>query len=241
MGSPFGQRATVRATGNNDGFFRGSVADLLPAGTAEMTLVITGVPRTATIAQTVIDHLAATNAGFKAAFAANVMTWDCGTGAAVRSATTRALAAGDVGKLTRFVLTCSVVGNAVQAYMNCKAPNVATTIAAYSGGSNLQTVLDNSAGSGGCSSFEVVDIALLEGLAFSAAQVRTLDAAILAAGGVPRDYAPWTMHLRIGDLAANKGALDAGGQSAGLVYVRSGTPLLGAFDQSSPASWGPTT
>lgn len=250
MGSSRFERIACRAQADHSGILRPSINGSLPQGTAEMAMVVTGrFHNSSPISQSVIDHFSAGSVdGFFWVFGGGALAYNLGTGVGVVSAFSRGVTAADVGKLSRFVGTSSVIAGQARCYWNMVSGSPAA-IAAYSPGvPENQTLLDNRVGSGGLSLFDLVSFALLENATFTAAQVKELDEAILANGGaVPDDFANWSMLVDAGELNGNaaKGPLSAGGQYSAIAYqsisspVTTTVPVLSTVD-TSPGNWGPT-
>lgn len=243
-----GERTTARATGNGNGIYRpqrtttgAAGGTILPQGSSQMSIVVTGRLRTATIAaQILLDFRGVANDGFAGFFFNNALSWRAQTGVGFADSNSRTFVAADVNKLSRFVWVLDIANTETSVYMNGVRAGF-SAIAAYAPGTaENQTLFDSATPAAATTSFDLIDLAMLDGVAFNAQDILDLDKALLAAGKVPSDFAQWAMLMRMDELRASTGILDAGGLNEGIGLQRIGTPVIGSFDQYPPGSWGPT-
>jgi hypothetical protein len=179
--------------------------------------------------------------GFVAFFINNGLTVRAGTGAGAVDATTRVFTATDVNKFIRLVWVLDVANLETSIYTNGIRAGF-SVINAYAPGTAQEQTLFDFGGAGGAamtSAFDLIDCAMLNGVALNVQDVLDLDTALLAAGKIPDDFVQWQMLMRMDELRANTGTLNAGGLSGGTALQREGTPVLGSFDQYPPGAWGP--
>lgn len=101
------------------------------------------------------------------------------------------------------------------------------------------TNLGSGLGRGGMTVWETMEIAIVADRAFTADEVKQLDALIVATGRIPVGFADWVEHYKAGQLVNHPGVIDVGGLNAGRGWpaVDGIEPILGSV-LIGPNDWG---
>lgn len=243
------QRVGISAvTDNVPTRFSPQSVERFPDGSAEMTVVALAKLRTLGAAgtETFVITGDSTGGGYWLAYAAGpgaFVFWNIGDGVGYPE-----LAIGrelvdpfDVGHVHLIVATCSVDRDELIVYMNGLNDGTPDTATAYSPTPiGTPTVLNEPSGTLPLTSWDLIDLAMINDYALVQDEVTDLVAVTRAAGRVPSDFANWAMLLRGEDARAFPSAWNVGGARAGRTILRTGdTPLASPVLIGGKASpWG---
>lgn len=138
-------------------------------------------------------------------------------------AISREMLPADEGTVALIVFTVSAAADASIIYVNGLddgTPSTATGYLAEPVGTPV--VLNIPAGTAPLAGHSVLDLAFLNTVALSAAQVKALYKATMAEGRIPSTFAPWDSILRAEDLAKHPTVWGLGGTKDGRTLIRAG-------------------